>query len=380
MKNKRNNKIRNNNNGFSIVNLILIVLIVLAVAFIIYEVNVPKEENEVDIENAIEEKKTDSNTTTNLKTNTSDSNNSSRNTNVNIAKLNNENVGSSSIENSNTTNYNRFFYNQLDEKAKIIYDQIISNTDKLETGTEKISFEYSEDISNYFQPAWDAFSMDNPEYFYIETENISFLTKTSKRLFGKRKYLYTIEPQEGKTYFLDSFQNQDSVKKAISDVNNLTSQLVNNATGTTSNKIKYIHDFILSNTDYDQTNATNNSNIYGTLIEKKAVCEGYAKTFKFLMDELNIPCILVYGTAQTDEETSEFHAWNYVMLDNQNWYAVDTTWDDPIVIGGGTISEAKKHEFYLLGSTNFFKTHTEDGDVSGTGQNFKYIQISESDY
>ena len=351
MKNKRNNRVRNNNNGFSIVNLILIALIALAVVFIIYEVNVPKEENKADIKNSIEERSESSTNTT-----------------------------STDNDDSNSVNYNRFFYAQLDSKAKVIYNQIYSNMDKFKTGSEKIEFEYSEDISNYFQSAWDAFLMDNPECFYIDTQKISFITKTSKRLLGKKRYIYTIEPQEGKTYFIDSFQSQENVKDAINAINILASQLVNNATGTRQNKIKYIHDYIIANTDYDQTNSTNDSNIYGTLIEKKAVCEGYAKTFQFLMNELNIPCILVYGIAQTDEEKSEFHAWNYVMLDNQKWYAIDTTWDDPIVIGGGKISDAKKHEFYLLGSTNFFKTHTEDGDVSGTGQNFQYIQISEKDY
>ena len=52
----------------------------------------------------------------------------------------------------------------------------------------------------------------------------------------------------------------------------------------------------------------------GVLVYKKAVCEGYADTAKILFDRLGIPCIIV-GNAG--------HAWNYVMLEDGKWYALD---------------------------------------------------------
>lgn len=77
---------------------------------------------------------------------------------------------------------------------------------------------------------------------------------------------------------------------------------------------------------------------------------------------------------------TEPHAWNYVKMEDDNWYAVDTTWDDPIIIGGGSVFGVNKHKYFLKGSNDFFQTHVEDGDVSGKGQVFEYPTISTTNY
>ena len=56
--------------------------------------------------------------------------------------------------------------------------------------------------------------------------------------------------------------------------------------------------------------------LYGALIEKECVCEGYAEAFKYLCDEAGLHCINVQREGE--------HMWNYVQLDGQ-WYSVDTT-------------------------------------------------------
>lgn len=116
------------------------------------------------------------------------------------------------------------------------------------------------------------------------------------------------------------------------------------------------------------------------MIAGKAICEGYAKTFQYLLNMLNIPNIIVYGEGINSNNEQEFHSWNYVQLDDGKWYAVDVTWDDPIIVGTGTIPESLKYKYFMKGSDFFFKTHIESGDVSGTGQNFKYQEISKTDY
>ena len=58
------------------------------------------------------------------------------------------------------------------------------------------------------------------------------------------------------------------------------------------------------------------------------VCDSYARAFKSLCDAVNIPCAYVSGNA---DETD--HAWNIVQMEDGKWYAVDTTWNDPIVPG-----------------------------------------------
>ena len=57
--------------------------------------------------------------------------------------------------------------------------------------------------------------------------------------------------------------------------------------------------------------------------------------------------------------------WNYVKLDGK-WYAVDTTWDDPVIVGGGIASEETKHRYFLKGSKDFYKNHEEKFTISPT--------------
>lgn len=68
---------------------------------------------------------------------------------------------------------------------------------------------------------------------------------------------------------------------------------------------------------------------YGVLIAREAMCHGYSATFQLFMDMLDIECITVFGTP--DSNGIE-HSWNMVKLDGE-WYCVDAAWDDPI---GGT--------------------------------------------
>ena len=64
------------------------------------------------------------------------------------------------------------------------------------------------------------------------------------------------------------------------------------------------------------------------------------------MDEMQIPCVLVIGEGTNSQGKTENHAWNYVLV-NGIWYAIDTTWDDPVVSGGGRASKESRYKFFL---------------------------------
>ena len=284
-----------------------------------------------------------------------------------------------------------YYYNQIPQPAKIMYNTILGNIDELKVGNGTIEFpdsvgdsvkEINGDIDdNYFQTAWDALSLENLDLFYIDTQNLSLSTKTTSVL-GYETYSFTLEPRGGRTYYTSTFSNKEQVDSAIQEINSITDQILSNATGSTYDKVKYVHDWIVDNIEYDNDGIDNNDNIYGTFINRKVVCEGYAEGFKFLLDKLNIPCVLVYGDGYDSSGNIEAHAWNYVKMDDEKWYAVDTTWDDPLYIGNVTssIRNSKKYIYFLKGATNFNESHINDGDVSGTGQNFKYPELSETDY
>ena len=98
------------------------------------------------------------------------------------------------------------------------------------------------------------------------------------------------------------------------------------------------------------------------------------------MDKLDIPCVLVSGEGiNLETESRENHAWNYVYL-HGNWYAIDTTWDDPVIIGDGKVDQDLKYKYFLLGSNNFFKSHIEDGQLVENGIKFIYPKLAQDDY
>ncbi len=61
---------------------------------------------------------------------------------------------------------------------------------------------------------------------------------------------------------------------------------------------------------------------YGALVNKNAVCEGYAKAFQYLLARLGIKSTTVMGMG-----SEELHMWNGVLI-NDSWYFVDPSWDD----------------------------------------------------
>ena len=170
------------------------------------------------------------------------------------------------------------------------------------------------------------------------------------------------------------------VHTTLNEIKAQRDSIINRINGTDYNKILQIHDWIVDNLEYEK-NVTNNNvyNLYGALIEKSAVCEGYAEALKYILDEAGIPCVLVSGTATNSEETTERHEWNYVQLYGK-WYAVDSTWDDPIIKGMGYVSNSVKHRYFLAGSNEMNKNHFLNGQMTANGQRFVYPTIESSSF
>ena len=136
----------------------------------------------------------------------------------------------------------------------------------------------------------------------------------------------------------------------------------------------------MNNVSYDSSiSKPNIYNIYGALVNKESVCEGYARSMKYLLDSINVPCVLVIGKGTNSDGRTENHAWNYVKLNN-NWYAVDVTWDDPILVGNGVLPEKTKYQYFLKGSRTMNQNHVTSGKFTDAGQVFTYPILSEDDY
>ena len=282
-------------------------------------------------------------------------------------------------------NVDKYFYNQLDENAKIIYRALDSNKENMKTGTYKIEFGSTfsnvlnktngqDLLGEYYQSGIEAYIYDNPDIFYLEPSKMYLNTEKITR-GNEVTYNVYINQGDEVNYLTKEFSSKEAVDNAINKLENIKNNIITSRTGNIIDDIKLVHDYLIDNIEYDTTLSNSNIyDIYGALINKKCVCEGYARAFKYILDDMNIPCILVIGRATNSEGKNENHAWNYVMIDNK-WYGVDTTWDDPVVIGGGSQTYESRYKYFLKTSDVFGKDHIPNGQFTEGGKVFEYPQI-----
>lgn len=294
-------------------------------------------------------------------------------------------------EKKNDNLYSSYYYSQLNEDAKKFYDGLKENKENLTSGNYTIDYgtEFNtilnseggkEKVSTDFQSAWNAFSYDNIDLFYIDVSKVT-LTSEQSNLGGIITYSLSIGPGENDNYFLNSFKNEDEVKNAIEYLENIKEQMIEQtANDNIYTKIAKVHNWLIYFVNYEEsTNSKDQYTIYGALKNGKAVCEGYARAFKYFMDGIGVPCVLASGTAQNSQGETESHAWNYVQIDNK-WYATDVTWDDPVVMGGEEQTDEMKYQYFLKGSEEFFKDHKEDGKISELSMEFKFPTLATENY
>jgi len=295
------------------------------------------------------------------------------------------------IQTKHTNDYiynNRYYYNQLDSYSKIIYDAIADNIGNLKYGNYVIDMSYDfaevlkqengqKMLNKYYDDAINAINLDVPNLFYINFSKMYLNIETTTSLFSTKYRLY-INSGNNPNYFSTGFNTKEQVEASIKQVENVKKQICNMSNGDVYSKIRNSHDWIIENMEYDASRCTSSS-VYGALIEKRALCEGYARVYKYILDELGVTSILVTGSATNSRGVTEQHMWNYVKL-NDIWYAVDPTWDDPIVYGGGTASFKSKHKYFLIGSKELYKSHVEKSTISSSGKIFIIPKLSENNY
>lgn len=298
----------------------------------------------------------------------------------------------SANDNTSTTSNNlveKYYYSQLNEYGKIFYDKMYLNKENLKNGNYIVDFDKqfnnimqqengSAIVKNAFQAGLNALMYDNPEFFYLDIAKMYLYTETTTIILKKTYRIY-IGPEEGKDYFAVGFNSRQDVENAILQINQKISTINGINSGSDYTKIMAVHDYLIDNTSYDQTISMNNIyNIYGTLINNVAVCEGYSKAFKYILDYIGINNIIVSGIGVDNDGKQESHAWNYVFL-RGNWYAVDVTWDDPIIVGNGKLNSKYRYRYFLKGFEEFGRDHFEDGNIVENVQ-FSYPVLSNSNY
>lgn len=298
-------------------------------------------------------------------------------------------------ESNNSVNYdnitvNKYFYDQLENYSKTIYKAFESNKEEMKTGTYRINLGDSfssllsrddgqDKLGYYYQSAIEAYTYDNPDVFYLSPNKMYLNIETTTKGNSKTYNVY-IDNGEEANYLVDEFSSEEEINRAISKLENIRKQIISQKSQDDYTNIKMVHDYLIDSIEYDTTISEDNIyNIYGALISKKCVCEGYARAFKYLLDGLGIETTMVIGKGQNTEGNSENHAWNYVKLDG-GWYAVDCTWDDPVVLGGGSASDESKYRYFLKGENDFLQDHNPLGTFTENGKEFTYPELESDNY
>ena len=201
-----------------------------------------------------------------------------------------------------------FYYENLGDTEKIAYELIVEN---IENMPSRIRVPYLDDEG--LSKVFEALLYDNPQYFFLSDN-----CKAETTAFGKSYFVpqYIMSASE----YVQKFQELEKIREIV--------EIKTDRISDKSKKEQIIHDYIVDKCTYVDIAGGECSSVYGCLVNGKASCEGYAKSMKYLLDDVGIKNYLATGTTESGDGTPQGHAWNIVEIDGK-YYHVDATWDDP---------------------------------------------------
>lgn len=164
------------------------------------------------------------------------------------------------------------------------------------------------------------------------------------------------ETQTSVTFGLEYKYDKETYDKMVKEYDKATDRILSKLRSgmSTYDKIKIIHDEIVNNAVYD-LKAADCDNVYGALVDNKAKCDGYARTFTYVCGKAGIRTVTVMGYDLTADSKENGHMWNKVYCNNK-WYNIDVTWDDPI----SDMKDNVQYDYFMVSDKTMKNTHEED--------------------
>ena len=240
-------------------------------------------------------------------------------------------------------------------------------------------------LFNDFAAAKDAFDLEHPEVWYVDSSYLSF--RVTQDFAGK--YHAYMGPGRSDNYYVAGVKNAADVDRKTQELNAVVDSIVSGAGAITDSakQVRYVHEQITKSISYrfeTECRPGNAGYVRTTyaLVTHEGVCESYARSMQMVLNRLGIPCVPIHGLQTSG--TPEAHMWNAVQIAGE-WYAVDATWDDPvgldangnIKVSGQNGLDGCETETYLLVGQDIVGAHWQpSGYVSTGAMEFTYPDIA----
>ena len=247
-----------------------------------------------------------------------------------------------------------FYFTHLTPDEQSLYRFFYDHVTIFENEIEIESYQFNKVVVNKIVKAMMS---DSPELFWL-SESFRFYSNVSD-IVTKVEFFA---------------QEREAIERANLEINAIAETWIQYANSLPNDyeKIKFIYEQIIHNTDY-VPESENNQDIRSVFLQKQSVCAGYAKAFQFLLDRMGIYNLFVGGEISNGNP----HAWNMVRLDDK-YYWVDATWGDPVFPDASRNDGTISYNYLCITDEEIFRTHIPVFDHTGEIPPFFELPICDS--
>ena len=251
-------------------------------------------------------------------------------------------------------------YSMLNDNQKKVYDAVVNapvGTLNVTIDFPRGDFLYSDFDDEFFLEIMYAICNDRPDLYYYNG-------------YAIEAYLYDNDYLKSISYSIGIYSETTYNPENIVEYHTAMTEAMALVPVDLSNRynfVKSLHDYLCDTIYYPDVTTDdyigNAHDAYGALVEQRAVCQGYAESFKMICDYYKIPCVTITGYGNGGP-----HMWNAVQMDDGLWYFIDATWNDQTEKPAAQIF----YDFFLVGYNTkdtyfggnaFSKSHVADTDI-----------------
>lgn len=212
-----------------------------------------------------------------------------------------------------------------EEKAACLLPKVNASTNMgeqlawaLMTGQTPIYLNYNVSFDDIFNAVREA---NWQNQLILENDNVNCMAYREKNGVYRLEVNYLVSDINQRKKM-----QRDMMSKGRAIVSDIKSRYAD------SNSINIVYDinnYLIDHVEYDQytcdykVGGTTSRMAYGPLLEGQGVCSAYARAFQFLTQLAGFDCMVDIGDSSAGP-----HAWNLMCTGGNNYYMVDSTWND----------------------------------------------------